>query len=93
MQTTVDHPVIRHLRIGLGCYTELTRREREVLGLIAEGRSNDNIRSTLVLSGRTVESHVRSVFSKLCLGEATGVDRRVLATRIHAAGAMGSVLR
>lgn len=80
---TVDDPVTRHLQVGLRCYDELTRREREVLGLIAEGRSNDAIRASLVLSGRTVESHVRNVFSKLCLGEAPGVDRRVLATRIH----------
>ncbi len=43
----------------------LTRREREVLGLLAHGRSNDEIAAALVLSVRTVESHVASVYAKI----------------------------
>jgi DNA-binding NarL/FixJ family response regulator len=58
---------------------ELTPREREVLGLIAEGRSNASIARRLWLTEKTVETHVRSILSKL--GVAANVDdnRRVLA--------------
>jgi DNA-binding NarL/FixJ family response regulator len=58
---------------------ELTVREREILGLMAEGRSNQAIADRLVLELKTVEGHVRAIFSKLEL-EPTGSDhRRVLA--------------
>ena len=58
---------------------ELTPRERESLGLMAEGRSNQGIADRLVLELKTVEGHVRQVFSKLDL-ELSGEDhRRVLA--------------
>jgi DNA-binding NarL/FixJ family response regulator len=58
---------------------ELTPREREVLGLMAEGRSNAAIAEQLVVSERAVEKHVTSIFGKLCL-TASGEDhRRVLA--------------
>jgi DNA-binding NarL/FixJ family response regulator len=58
---------------------ELTPREREVLGLMAEGRTNAAIASQLVVTERAVEKHVTSIFSKLGL-EATAQDhRRVLA--------------
>ncbi|HEY4278929.1 MAG TPA: response regulator transcription factor [Conexibacter sp.] len=58
---------------------ELTTREREVLGLMAEGRTNRAIAGTLHLSERAVERHVTSIFGKLAL-ETTGDDhRRVLA--------------
>jgi DNA-binding NarL/FixJ family response regulator len=43
----------------------LTRREREVLRLLAQGRSNEEIATALVLSVRTVESHVASVYTKI----------------------------
>jgi DNA-binding NarL/FixJ family response regulator len=57
----------------------LTGREREVLGLMAEGRTNRGICQTLFLSERAVERHVTAIFGKLCL-HATGHDhRRVLA--------------
>ena len=58
---------------------ELTEREREVLALIAEGRSNPGIGSALVLSPKTVESHVRNIFMKLGLEETPDYSRRVLA--------------
>ncbi len=58
---------------------ELTPRELEVLQLMAEGRSNHAISQQLFLTGRTVESHVRSIFLKLNLQQAEDDHRRVLA--------------
>jgi DNA-binding NarL/FixJ family response regulator len=58
---------------------DLTSREREVLGLIAEGRSNQGICRTLWLSPKTVETHIRSLFAKLGIAEAPEDNRRVLA--------------
>ena len=58
---------------------ELTAREREVLRLMAEGRSNRAISAQLFLTERTVESHVRSIFLKLNLQPAADDHRRVLA--------------
>jgi DNA-binding NarL/FixJ family response regulator len=62
-----------------GPLDELTPREREVLGLIAEGRSNSGIAQFLVLSPKTVEAHVGRIFSKLGLDETPDRHRRVLA--------------
>jgi DNA-binding NarL/FixJ family response regulator len=56
----------------------LTAREREVLALIAEGRSNRAIGERLFLSPKTVEAHVGAIFSKLGMEEATDDNRRVL---------------
>ena len=58
---------------------ELTSRERNVLGLMAEGRSNRAIADTLVISERAVEKHVTSIFAKLNLPPAAEDHRRVLA--------------
>jgi DNA-binding NarL/FixJ family response regulator len=58
---------------------ELTPREREVLSLIAEGRSNRGICEKLFLSPKTVETHVNSIFGKLDLAPAPDDHRRVLA--------------
>ena len=58
---------------------DLTERERDVLKLMAEGRSNSAIASSLNLSEKTVEGHVRSIFSKLELDPAEDDHRRVLA--------------
>jgi DNA-binding NarL/FixJ family response regulator len=59
--------------------SELTDREREVLGLIAEGLSNQAIGERLFLSSKTIETHIRQIFIKLGLGEAPDSHRRVLA--------------
>lgn len=61
---------------GLG---SLTAREREVLALMAEGRSNAAIAAILVVSERSVEKHVGNIFSKLGLGPSDADHRRVLA--------------
>jgi serine/threonine-protein kinase PknK len=58
---------------------ELTPREREVLRLMAEGRSNAGIARTLFLAEGTVEKHVKSVLSKLLLVDTPDDHRRVLA--------------
>jgi DNA-binding NarL/FixJ family response regulator len=58
---------------------ELSPREREVLSLMAEGRSNSAICAKLFLSPKTVETHVNSIFNKLRLAEAPDDHRRVLA--------------
>jgi DNA-binding NarL/FixJ family response regulator len=61
-------------RLGL-----LTPREREVLALMAEGRSNGGIASRLVISERAVEKHVSGIFWKLDLPATREDHRRVLA--------------
>jgi DNA-binding NarL/FixJ family response regulator len=58
---------------------ELSRREREVLGLMAEGRSNRGIADSLVVTVPAVERHVTSIFVKLGLRPTTENHRRVLA--------------
>lgn len=58
---------------------QLTPREREVLGLMAEGRSNGAIAAELVVSERAVEKHITGIFSKLDLAAGGEDHRRVLA--------------
>jgi DNA-binding NarL/FixJ family response regulator len=62
-----------------GPLDELTPREREVLGLMAEGRSNQGIADALVVTVAAVERHITSIFSKLSLQQAPDDHRRVLA--------------
>jgi DNA-binding NarL/FixJ family response regulator len=62
-----------------GPLDDLTDREREVLGLMAEGRTNRAIAGELFVSERAVERHVTSIFSKLGLTPADEDHRRVLA--------------
>jgi serine/threonine-protein kinase PknK len=58
---------------------QLSQREREVLALVAEGRSNVGIARQLWISEGTVEKHVRSIMTKLGLGDTANDHRRVLA--------------
>jgi len=66
-------------RRGEDPISQLTPREREVLELIAEGRSNQGIADKLVVTERAVEKHVTSIFGKLRLPAAAQDHRRVLA--------------
>jgi DNA-binding NarL/FixJ family response regulator len=65
----------------------LSDREREVLALIAEGRSNQAIAERLFLSPKTIETHVRSIFQKLTILQAPDDHRRVLAVLAYLRGA------
>jgi DNA-binding NarL/FixJ family response regulator len=80
--TAVDPAVIAQLmgrRVSDSPLNELSGRERGVLGLMAEGRSNQAICSKLFLSPKTVETHVHHIFQKLGLPPAPEDHRRVLA--------------
>jgi DNA-binding NarL/FixJ family response regulator len=63
--------------------SELSEREQEILALMAEGRMNHAIAEHFVLSERTVESHVGSIFSKLGLATTPDDHRRVLAVLVY----------
>ena len=65
---------------------DLTEREREVLALMAEGRSNQAICDALFLAPKTVEAHIANIFSKLELLPAPDDHRRVLAVLAHLRG-------
>jgi DNA-binding NarL/FixJ family response regulator len=80
--SALDPEVVSRLvgsRRGDDPLSQLTAREREVLELIAEGRSNQGIADKLVVTERAVEKHVTSIFSKLRLPAAAEDHRRVLA--------------
>lgn len=80
--TSIDPDVVMALlqrRRRVDPLAALTTREREVLALMAEGRSNAAIAATLVLSPKTIESHVSQIFTKLGLGEEPHRHRRVAA--------------
>ena len=63
--------------------TSLTPREREVLELMAEGRSNAGIAESLVITTRAVEKYVSSIFGKLGLPSSSSASRRVLAVLLY----------
>ena len=79
--TAFDPDVVKSLVGGhrRSALDELTDRERTVLALIAEGRSNRAIAKQLYLSPRAVERHVQGIFQKLHLPETEDDNRRVLA--------------
>jgi len=80
--SVVDSGVVAELlarRRAVNPLDRLTEREREVLSLMAEGRSNHAIQERLFVSSRTVETHVRNILLKLGLKEAPDDHRRVLA--------------
>jgi len=79
--TALDPEVVAHF-VGRGQrdrLADLTRREREVLALIAEGRSNASIAEQLVLTVGAGEKHVASILQKLRLPPSDDTHRRVLA--------------
>jgi DNA-binding NarL/FixJ family response regulator len=78
LDPTIVARLIRRPR-SRGPLDELTEREREVLALIAEGRSNYGIAEVLVLSPKTVEAHIGRILAKLGLDDAPDYHRRVLA--------------
>jgi DNA-binding NarL/FixJ family response regulator len=67
------------LTAGQSALDRLSGRERDVLGLAAQGHSNAAIAARLVIAERTVETHIRSVFNKLDIHESPLAHRRVLA--------------
>jgi DNA-binding NarL/FixJ family response regulator len=78
LDPTIVARLVRRPR-AKGPLDELTDREREVLSLIAEGRSNLGIAETLVLSPKTVEAHIGRILAKLRLDDTPDYHRRVLA--------------
>jgi len=81
-ECVVDSAIVKELlarRRQADPLEELTPREREILALMAEGRSNQGICRALWLSPKTVETHIRGAFSKLGIKEAPEDNRRVLA--------------
>jgi DNA-binding NarL/FixJ family response regulator len=81
-ETVVDPTIVSRL-VGrqrrADPLAQLTKREREVLGLVAEGLSNKAIAAQLFVTERTVEAHVKQIFLKLRLAANPASHRRVLA--------------
>jgi DNA-binding NarL/FixJ family response regulator len=79
--SALDPQVVSQMlaRRSTGPLDQLTGREREVLALMAEGRSNHSIAAELVVTERAVEKHVTSIFGKLGLPATAEDHRRVLA--------------
>ncbi len=88
-ESVVDPDIVRRL-LGRQRITQtvdqLTAREREVLQLMAEGRSNAAIGKELYLSAKTVETHIAQVFAKLGLPQSSDDNRRVLAVLTYLRG-------
>lgn len=83
--TIVDLLIEARAAPARSALSELTPRERQLLGEIAAGKSNGAIAKSLVLTKRAVEKHVNSIFSKLGLPEDEDVSRRVKATLMYLA--------
>lgn len=84
--TALDPEVVAQLltrRTRDSRLSRLTERESQVLGLMAEGRSNQAIAATLFISEGSVEKHISSLFTKLDLEQDTSGNRRVLAVLAH----------
>jgi DNA-binding NarL/FixJ family response regulator len=87
--TAMDPDVIAKLmasRAGSGPLQRLSPREREVLGLMAEGCSNSAIAARLTVSDGAVAKHIANIFTKLELAPAEDANRRVLAVLAHLNG-------
>ncbi len=84
--SALDPEVVRALvraRSAPSALDDLSERETEVLGLVAQGHSNLAVAAVLTLSDRTVEAHMRSVFTKLGLHDDGNTHRRVLAVATY----------
>lgn len=84
--TALDPEVVGQLMAGRRAEADLaglTRREREVLALMAEGRSNAGIAQALTITGGVVEKHVAAIFTKLGLPVDDADNRRVIAVLRH----------
>lgn len=86
--SVVDPEVVQALvldrsRRKLSPLKDLTPRETEVLALVAQGKNNAKIASSLFLTERAVEKHINSIFSKLGLSEEPDINRRVKATLLY----------
>ncbi len=79
--TVLDPEVVAQLLVARPSdpLAALTPREREVLALMAEGRSNAAIAERLVVSGGAVEKHISNIFAKINLPDLGSDNRRVLA--------------
>jgi serine/threonine-protein kinase PknK len=78
----IDPTIVQHLlqaRTATSPLAALTPRGPEAVALMAEGRSNQAINTALYVSGKTVETYVRSIFQKLELAETPDDHRRVRA--------------
>ncbi|WP_433282426.1 LuxR C-terminal-related transcriptional regulator [Micromonospora sp. CA-244673] len=90
--TVMDPEVIAQLlasRSGAGPLDELTAREREVLGLMAEGRSNAAVAARLFVTEKAVNKHINNIFSKLRMPPSGDDNRRVLAVLAYLHGEDG----
>ena len=87
-RTVLDPEVVAQLviRRGPDPLAGLTPREREVLGLMAQGRSNTAIARDIVVTEGAVEKHIRSIFLKLDLPPDTEAHRRVMAVLAYLRG-------
>ena len=80
--SVIDPEVVRQLFAQARAddpLASLSDREREVLALVAEGRSNAAIADALFVTEKTIEVHIRSIFNKLALPATSLTNRRVLA--------------
>jgi len=85
-RTALDPEVVAQLTVRCPGLDRLTAREREVLALMAQGRSNSAIAANLVVTPGAVEKHIASIFAKLGLPPSDDDHRRVLAVLAYLNG-------
>jgi DNA-binding NarL/FixJ family response regulator len=81
----VESLVAARLQATRSPLTELTPRELEVVGLVAQGKSNASIAAAMYLTKRAVEKHINAIFAKLNLVDDTVQSRRVAVTLLYLA--------